>query len=166
MIRLLVRYGTGIERDIVRKSKRVALLGCLAVAALAWAQDSGIDAAGQLFARYVALEQAYDPGLADLYADDALIKTRRKPPMGDARDEIIPAPEYKRLLRQLMPAAKARGDRSTYANVTYTPQGEFVRIEASRLSGPSQRASPISLLVGRSPSGKWLIYEESSEASP
>ena len=150
----------------MRKSKLVALLAGLAVGVLAWAQDSDIDAATQLFAQYIALERAYDPGVADLYADDALIKTRRKPPMGDPRDETIPAPEYKALLRQLMQAAKVRGDRSIYSNVTYTPEGQFVRIDASRVSGPSKRVSPLNLLVGRSPSGRWLIYQEFSEAPP
>jgi hypothetical protein len=141
-----------------------AIAAGLAIAALAWAQDSGIDAAKQLFAQYVALERAYDPSVADLYADDALIKTRRKAPMGDPQDVIVPAPKYKTLLRELGPVAKVRGDRSTYSDVTYMPEGELVRINAARFSGSRKQASPISLLVGRSPGGQWLIYEELSES--
>ena len=141
-----------------------AIAASLAIAALAWGQDSGTDAAKQLFAQYVALERAYDPSVADLYAEDALIKIRRKPPMGDPQDVIIPAPKYKTQLRELAPVAKVRGDRSTYSGVTYTPEGEFVRINASRVSEPGKHASPINLLVGRSPGGQWLIYEERSES--
>jgi hypothetical protein len=148
----------------VRKSKLVAVVAGLAVCALTCPQDLGIDSAKQLFAEYLALEQAYDPGIADLYADEALIKNRRNYPMGEPRDTTIPAPSYKTLLRQFMPAAKVRGDRNAYSKVTYTLEGELVRITASRLSELGKRTSPISLLVGRSLSGKWLIYEEMSES--
>lgn len=141
-----------------------AIAAGLAIGALARAQDSGIDAAKQLFAQYVALERAYDPSVADLYAEDALIKIRRKAPMGDPFDVIIPAAKYKTQLRELAPAAEVRGDRSSYSGVTYTPEGGFVRINGSRVSEPGKHASPISLLVGRSPDGRWLIYEERSES--
>ena len=142
----------------------VAVVVGLAVATLAWAQDSGIDAAKQLFEQYVALQRAYDPGVADLYAEAALIKITRRPPMGDPVDFIIPAPKYKTQLRELASVAKVRGDRNTYSNVTYTPEGELVRINASRFSGSRKQASPFRLLVGRSPAGQWLIYEELSES--
>jgi hypothetical protein len=61
----------------VRPSGYIALLAGLASCAPAWAQDSGVDAAKQFFARYVALEQAYDPALAELYAGEAFIKKRQ-----------------------------------------------------------------------------------------
>jgi hypothetical protein len=150
----------------VQTAKFVALLTGFALAAFARAQDAGIDAAKQFFAQYVALERAYDPGIADLYADEALIKTRHKPPMGEPRDVTIPAPQYKTLLRGRMPVAESRGDHSDYSDVTYALEGAFVRINAVRLSEPRKRKSPISLLVGQSPSGTWLIYEELSEAQP
>jgi hypothetical protein len=146
------------------RNSLAAIAAGLAIAALAWAEDSGIGAAKQVFAQYVALEQAYDPSIADLYADDALIKTRRKAPMGEAREVTIPAPKYKTQLRELAPVAKARGDRSTYSDVTYTPEGELVRINGWRFFGSKKAPNPISLLVGRSPGGKWLIYEEVSES--
>jgi hypothetical protein len=142
----------------------VAVLAGVSVCALTWAQDARTDSAEQLFAQYLALEQAYDPGIAALYADEASIKSRRTYPMGEPRDTIIAGADYKRLLRQLMPVAKARGDRNTYSKVDYTPEGERVRINASRFSELQQRTSPFSLLVGRSRSGNWLIYEEFSEA--
>ena len=147
-------------------STLMALLAGLAFSALARAQEPGIEGAKQFFAQYLALEQAYDPNVADLYADDALIKTRHKPPMGDAREVTIPAQEYKTLLRQHMPVAQTRGDRSSYANVTYTQEGALVRIDASRLAEPRKNASPITLRVGQSTSGRWFIYEEWSAAPP
>lgn len=146
------------------KLKLVAVLAGLAFCLSVGAQDLGIDAAKRFFAQYVALENAHDPGVADLYADAAFIKTRRSMPMGDPQDVTFPAPKYKALLRQNMPMAQARGDRNTYSDVTYTPEGNFVRIDALRISEPKKNAAPISFLVGPSPGGKWLIYEELSES--
>ena len=76
------------------------------------------------------------------------------------------APRYKTLIREAMPIAKARGDRNTFSNVRYTTEGARVRIHASRFSELKNYTSPISLLVGPSPAGKWLIYEEISESRP
>lgn len=122
------------------------------------------DAAKKLFEQYVALGQAYDPGVADLYADDALIRNKRTYPNGEVRELTMPAPKYKALIRQVMPLAKERGDRSTYSGVTYAPEGERVRIRASRFSGMRNYTSPVSLLVGPGPGGRWLIYEERTES--
>jgi hypothetical protein len=142
----------------------LAALGGLAVAALAWAQDSAIQEAKRFFEQYVALESAYDPGIADLYADEAFIKLRRSMPMGDAQNITMPAPQYKAQLRQIMTTARARGVRNGYSNVTYEREAGFVRIEALRTSEPGKNTGPISLLVGPSPTGRWLIYEEQSES--
>ena len=148
----------------MNKSKLVAILACLAITALAWAQDADTEAAKQFLAQYAALENAYDPALSDLYADDALIKQRRSMPMGEPRDVMIPASKYKTLLRQNIEMAKAGGDRSTYSDVTYTREGEFIRIDALRHSEMNKRTTPFSIVIGRSPSGNWLIYEEVSES--
>jgi hypothetical protein len=147
----------------MKMSRSVVLAAGLAVAALVCADDAGIEAAQKLFARYVALAQTHDASVADLYADDAFIQTRRKPPMGDAREVTVPAPEYKKLLRQHMLETDAPGGRGTYSAVNYTPEGEFVRVHATWRAQRSERATPIILLVGRSPSGSWVIYEERSE---
>ena len=135
------------------------------LAALASTQASE-DAARRLFEQYVALGHAYDPGIADLYADDALIKNTRTYPTGEVRELTIPAPKYKALIRQALPVARARGDRSTFSDVSYAAEGSRVRIRASRFSELKKYRSPITLRVGPSPTGKWLIYEEVSESRP
>ena len=151
---------------IVRGSKLVALLAGLALGALVRADQPPVESAKEFFAQYTALEQAYDPSVAELYADAAFIRTKRKPPMGEAVEVIIPVAEYRTLLRQHMAVAQARGDRSAYVDVTYTPEGAFVRIDASRQVEARSKTSAVSMLVGRSAGGKWLIYEESSAAPP
>lgn len=152
------------ERMNLRPLIVLTAVASLAVPAPAWTQDAEIASAEQLFARYVALEDAHDPAIADLYADQAFVKIRRSMPMGDPQDVVVPAEQYRALLRQNMPLAKARGVRSAYSNVTYKREGEFVRIDAVRVSEPGRKTSPLSLLVGPSPGGKWFIYEQLSES--
>ena len=143
------------------------MLVVLAVIFGAVASTQGSEtAARELFEQYVALGHAYDTRLADLYADDAVIRNKRTYPTGQVRELTMPAPRYKTLIREAMPLAKARGDRNTFSNVRYTTEGARVRIRASRFSELKNYTSPISLLVGPSPTGKWLIYEEVSESRP
>ena len=141
----------------------LALVGVMFAAAVSTQAN---DAAKQLFEQYVTLGHAYDSGVADLYSDDALIKNKRTYPSGKVRELTMPAGDYKALIRQAMPLAKARGDRSTYSNVKYAAEGSRVRITASRFSELKNYTSPISLLVGPSANGRWVIYEEISESRP
>ena len=122
--------------------------------------------AKELFARYTAFEQAFDPAIAELYSDQAEIWNRRTYPTGQTREMTMPAPQYKALMRTAMPLAKARGDVSTYSEVTYALEGGGVRIKADRFSELKKYHSPLSILVRLSASGRWLIYEELSESQP
>ena len=142
----------------------VGLLSVMVVGVMAAPASNA--AAKQLFERYIALGHAYDVSIADLYADDAVIKNKRTYPTGEVRELTMPAANYKTLIRQAMPLAKTRGDRSTFSNVKYTAEGPRVRITASRFSELKNYTSPISLLVGPSANGRWLIYEEISESRP
>lgn len=104
--------------------------------------------------------------MADLYADDALIRNKRFYPDGQVREITIPAPQYKQLLREVMPLAQARNDTSTYSKTTFKLEGMGVRIQAQRFSVMKQYTSPISLRVAPDASGRWLIREELSESRP
>lgn len=122
--------------------------------------------ARKLFERYISLAEAFDPAAADLYEDAALIKNKRTYPNGKIEERTIPAPQYKDLIRQIMPVAKARGDLNKYTKVKYSIEGDRVRINATRYSVLKKYSSPFSLLVGPGPEGHWLIYEEISESRP
>lgn len=119
-----------------------------------------------LFENYHQLESKFDPALIELYADDALIKNRRIYPNGSVRELVVPAPKYKEMLRTYMPLARTRGDYSTYSDITVQPEGEGVRVLATRYSMMKKYHSPISLLFTRSAAGKWQIKEELSESRP
>ncbi|MEO5895996.1 MAG: hypothetical protein ABIS06_09870 [Vicinamibacterales bacterium] len=123
------------------------------------------DQARAFFDEFVRLEQAYDVKVADLYADDAVIRNKRTYPTGDVREMRFPAAQYKALIRQGMPVAKQRGDRSAYSRCAYEPVGARVRISCSRYSELKKYTSPYTLVVGPGRSG-WLIFEEHSESRP
>jgi hypothetical protein len=114
----------------------------------------------------VKLEKAFDAAAADLYADDAVIKNKRTYPNGQVRELTLPAAQYKSLIRQAMPLAKARGDTNSYSDVIFTSEGSGVRIRATRFSNLKKYSSPISLLMTPQPDGRWLIREELSESQP
>lgn len=146
------------------KRAALAMLWFFLLPVAAVAQEESFAAAKALFERYVQLEHTFDPAVADLYADDALIQNKRTEADGRVREIRVPAPAYKDLIRKAMPLAKTRGDISTYSDVTYTMEGERVRIKATRLSALKKHISPFSLLVGPNGRGSWVIYEELSES--
>jgi hypothetical protein len=151
----------------MRRFATITMLALAGLVALDGAHaDPSLDAARQLFDRYVALEHAFDPAVAALYSDDAIIRNQRTYPMGQVRELTMPAPKYKELIRAAMPLAKARGDTSTYSEVRYVAEGDRVRITATRFSNLKKYSSPLSLLVGPSDAGDWLIYEELSQSQP
>jgi ketosteroid isomerase-like protein len=127
---------------------------------------AAVDKAKALFNKYVALEHAFDAAVADLYADDAVIKNKRTYPTGQVREVTFPAPQYKAVLRQAMPLAKQAGDTSRYSDCKYSAEAERIRVTCTRYSERKKYSSPISLLVGRAPKGEWLIFEELSESQP
>ncbi|MBA2303860.1 MAG: hypothetical protein H0W08_14675 [Acidobacteria bacterium] len=129
-------------------------------------EKSAIDEAKALFARYVEMEQAYDPALADLYSNDAVITNKRTYPTGEVRELTFPAPKYKALIRQAMPLARSRSDRSTYSKCSYEPEGVHVRIQCARYSELKKFTSPLTLVIGRIKTAGWLILEERSESRP
>jgi hypothetical protein len=125
-----------------------------------------ITKAKALFERYISLEHTFDPAVAELYSDEAVIRNKRTYPNGQVRELTMPASKYKELLRKAMPISKLRGDTSNYSDVSYALEGNGVRIKADRFSNLKKYHSPISILVKPSKTGEWLIYEELSESQP
>ncbi len=146
------------------KKSIVAFIAGFLIGAPALAQMNG--PAETIFARYQTLERSFDPAVADLYCDTALIRNIRTYPNGQQRTLDLPATNYKAAIRAAMPLAKARGDYSTYSGVTFDPDGANVRIRATRYSMIKKYSSPISLLVGPCNGGAWAILEELSESQP
>lgn len=148
------------------------IIGFTVLIALAVVQPSSCetnsleDRARTFFACFVQISHAFDPVLADLYADEGRIVSVRRYSDGMERKFEMNGAEYKSLIREAMPIAKARGDISTFTDVSYQRDGTRVRIRATRYSVLKQYSSPYSLLVGPGVSGQWLIYEERSLTRP
>jgi hypothetical protein len=113
----------------------------------------------------VDLARKFDPAVADLYSDDAIIKNTRRYPDGRTRTMSLPAAQYKQLVRQSMPLAKERGDTSKYSDVVYREEDGKVRVNATRFSELKNYSSPVSLLIAKK-DDRWLIVEEISESRP
>jgi hypothetical protein len=143
------------------------LIGAFSVLALpVGAQsDADIAAAEAFFNRFAALGESYDPSVASLYADDAVIESVRRYPNGTERTIRLTGVEYKRLIRAAMPLARARGDRDTFSGVSFVPDGDRIRVRCIRYSELKQYASPFELVLMRG-GGRWRIVEEYSETRP
>ena len=119
-----------------------------------------------LFDSYAKLEHNFDPLIADLYSDAALIRNKRTYPDGQVRTLEPPAVKYKALIRAAMPAAKAVEDYNTYSDLNFSAEGSNVRVIATRYSVRKKYSSKMSLLVGPQSDGSWIILEELSESQP
>jgi hypothetical protein len=161
----LIAPTVGCSRAEKPSSKNVAI-SCPPSTTSVSADTSPTERAKQLFDCYVKLGNDFDPAITELYADDALIQNTRRYPDGSVKTIKIPAAQYKSLIQKSMPLAKSRGDKDSFSEVTYTPEGDKVRINAQRYSALKNYSSPLSLLVGSDTTGKWLIIEEISESKP
>jgi hypothetical protein len=74
------------------------------------AQATAPGSAQELWDDFVELGTGFDPTLADLYADDAVIHLTRRYPDGRTRTLQLTGKEYKPMVRQAMPIARHRGD--------------------------------------------------------
>lgn len=125
-----------------------------------------IELARKLFAEYVSRYHDFDPSVADLYSDRALVQNKRTYPDGTVRELTLPATRYKELVRAAMPLARSRNDRSRYNDPVFVEEPAGVRISITRFSALKKHTSPLSLLVGPDESGTWLVLEEKSASIP
>lgn len=158
-----------MKRTLVTTLTLLALACCQIAAAAKTAapkvapKADPIAKAREFFQHYVALEHAFDPAMADLYRDDAKILNKRYQ-NGKMTPLQIPALRYKHYVRDGMAAARQKGDVAQYTNDTYTLEGDRVRINVTRYLVLKKYSSPMSILVGPDATGKWVIYEETSES--
>lgn len=144
-----------------------ALLFSLLLPASASAQtvEERYAAARDLFDKLVYLEQRFDKGMADLYADEAriiIIEVR-----GDNRVKTeMTGEELKVFINSYLPNAAAVGEWFVYSNVSITPEGDRMRILASRTSQKTGDVFPYQILVGPGRGGRYFIFEEQSIVAP
>lgn len=145
----------------------IAIAVCLFMCSFASANEADLGAVKKRFDEYVALSEKFDATVADIYSDEAVIKTDRHYPDGSVKKRQIAGAACKKLVRATMPIAKVRGDVSTYADVKVEPaEGGNVRVSAQRTSKLKNYTSPVSWIYAKSADGKWLIIEEQSVTKP
>lgn len=127
--------------------------------------DDAISEAKSFFNKYVELGNKFDPSLADLYSDSAVIQNTRYYDNGQTKTMTLPAPAYKKMVAAAMPVAKARNDLDTFTKTTYTAQDGAVKIQSLRHSNMKNYDSWLVLLV-RKENGSWKIVQELSQSRP
>ena len=130
------------------------------------AQTPAPSSAKELWEFYVELGTGFDPALADLYADDAVIHLTRRYPDGRTRTLQLSGKEYKPLVRQAMPVARNRGDVDVYSNIKFEELGDRIRITATRYGTLKKYQAPHELIVGNLGGVGWKILKETGESGP
>ncbi len=126
-----------------------------------------IEEAKEFFQNLVKLGEEFDSKLADLYSDEAVIKSKRIYSTGQVKEMEIPVDRYRQMIKMSMPVAKYRGDISKFDNVEYEVKEDgYVKITARRYSVLKDYYSTYYIVIGKDERGQWLIYEEYSETRP
>lgn len=84
--------------------------------------------------RYQHLSDTYDPAIAELYADDAVLKTSYTRMSGEIVEMSFTGAQYKELVPKVSPLAKARQDRSELKDLRYEAIEGGVRVRATKVS--------------------------------
>ncbi len=143
----------------------ILVIGVCSASAFAGAGSSA--GAEAFFKKYVALGDTYDIRVADLYSDAAVIRTYRRYPHGVERAMELTGAQWKTLVTKVMPLAKLKGDRSTYANIEVAVDGARAKIKADRYSVlKCYTDKGYYMLVEREADGRYVIVEEYTETQP
>ena len=140
----------------------VSLIGLLAIS-FAAAADERLSGAQEFFDRYQQLERSFDPELASLYDEDAVIWVTRIYSNGVVRQLKIPGDVYRMAIRQSRDKAAEYGDFNEYSEVQFEPRQQGVEIQATRFNLWRNYRSPYFAFVQADDGGKWRIVEERFE---
>ena len=123
-------------------------------------EDTGIAQARAFFDKYLSLWKQYEPAVADLYADDAIIRQRHIQKNGDIKENDIFVTKYKETIAKLMPENKKQGGNVYHEGIKVVREGDAYRITATVYSDRQKTKRPFSMLVLQDAAGKWQIKEE------
>jgi hypothetical protein len=108
----------------------------------------------------VSLAGTNDRRLADLYADDAVLREKHRFENGKVGEVTMPAPRYKATIR----GRAARGPKGAavvkYNNCEYAEQGSRVVVGCDVAEGADEARHTERLIVGPNSEGKWVIFEQ------
>ena len=108
------------------------------------------------------LADEFNPLMANLYSDDALIQNTVLNSDGSQKTRVIPAPYYKSIIAKAMQMAKEMGDTYTYSDLEFKKEGDRVRVTYVRYSHLRDYSSPVSMLMGLEGDEAGMVFEELS----
>lgn len=157
----------GVNYPKKRMLRSAIILLAAGVAAHSAATDTVEQEAKDFLERFVALGDAHDPALADLYSDGAVIKAHRRYPHGLERTLELTGVQWKALVRTAMPWAKALNDRSELRDPQFEVDQGKVTIRADRYSvRKCYLDTGYYMILERQPDGALGIVEEYTETQP
>lgn len=128
--------------------------------------DPSILEAQRLFKQFVDLERAYDPAQADLYAPQAVIKDTRVYQDGENKTLTWTGDSYRQIIKAQLPVARARNEQFVYSQMSYSKEGNNVRLRCTR-SLPSRKfSSPLEMVFAPAQKNGWKIVEETCQSQP
>lgn len=125
-------------------------------------EDDWLTGAKQCVEYHFSLADNFDPNMAKLYSDDALIQNTVLNADGSQQTRVIPAGLYKSIIGVAMGKARDLDDRYTYSDVKYKLEGRRVRVTYQRYSHARNYQSPVSMLMGIEPDEAGIVFEELS----
>ena len=125
-------------------------------------EDDWLKGAEQCMEYHFSLADNFDPNMAYLYSDDALIQNTVLNSDGSQHTRVIPAAFYKSIIGVAMEKARELNDRYTYSDVEYKLEGNRVRITYQRYSHARDYKSPVSMLMGIESHEAGIVFEELS----
>ena len=121
-----------------------------------------LKAAEECMELHFQLADEFNPLMANLYSDYALIQNTVINSDGSQKTRVIPAPYYKSILSNAMQMAKDMGDTYTYSDLEFKMEGKRVRVTYVRHSHLRDYSSPVSMLMGIEDDEAGIVYEELS----
>ena len=119
------------------------------------------------FNRYTELSANFDFAVVKLYSDNALIHSYRRYPHGLERASKMTGAELKKLLVDVIPLAKQKGDINEFSKIAITIDGVKAKIKADRYSVlKCYTDEGYYMVIKRGTKGKYKIIEEYMETQP
>ena len=121
-----------------------------------------LKAARECMELHFQLSDEFNPLMANLYSDYAVIQNTVLNGDGSQKTRVIPAPYYKSIIANAMQMAKEMGDTYTYSDLEFKMEGKRVRVTYVRHSHLRDYSSPVSMLMGIEGDEAGIVYEELS----
>jgi len=152
------------ERCIRTRPERWALALMLLLVGCSRPPGTPTEHARDLFERYVDLERQYDPALLDLYADSGHMEKYLVTRAGDTMElGGVSLASWKRGMLPDLEAARTNGATNRYLDVSYEPDGDFVRVKIRRRQNPPGVELGEEMPVGPGPDSVWYIWRERAQ---